>query len=112
MSEDDSGAALPLVASGTWVELELVVLQAAERAPGIPADTAAVPFAARVRGFLLAPAILEGTAEVLSQANRVVRGRLCAVLPRNPANFGDPSPELLQVGRAMKTRLSARGQGR
>jgi hypothetical protein len=94
-----------LVPAGTWVELERVILRAGERAPGIPADTASVPFAARVRGFLVAPARMGTTTEVRTQAERVVTGRLRAVLPRNPANFGDPSPELLHVGKAMRRRL-------
>jgi hypothetical protein len=85
--------------------LERVILRPGERAPGIPADTASVPFAARVRGFLLAPTPKGATAEVRTQAGRVVSGRLRAVLPRNPVDFGAPSPELLQVGKAMKRRL-------
>jgi hypothetical protein len=100
----------PPVPAGTWVELERVILKRGERAPGIPADTASVPFAARVRGFLLAPARMGTTAEVRTQAERVVAGRLRAVLPRNPADFGDPSPELLEVGKAMKRRLGAPGR--
>ena len=100
----------PPVPAGTWVELERVILKPGERAPGIPADTASVPFAARVRGFLLAPARMGTTAEVRTQAERVVAGRLRAVLPRNPADFGDPSPELLEVGKAMKRRLSTPGR--
>ena len=95
-----------VVPAGTWVELERVILRPGERAPGIPADTASVPFAARVRGFLLAPARKGTTAEVRTPADRVVTGKLRTVLPKNPADFGDPSPELLQVGKAMKRRLS------
>src|SRR6202022_4903511 len=93
------------VPAGTWVELERVILKPGDRAPGIPADTASVPFAARVRGFLVAAARMGATTEVRTQAERVVTGRLRAVLPRNPADFGDPSPELLQAGKAMKGRL-------
>ena len=95
-----------------------MILKPGERAPGIPADTASVPFAARVRGFLVTPARRGATAQVRTQADRVASGRLRAVLPRNPADFGDPSPELLVVGKAMKRRLyppprpsPARGEG-
>ncbi|MDQ6879114.1 MAG: 2-amino-4-oxopentanoate thiolase subunit OrtA [Candidatus Dormibacteraeota bacterium] len=98
------------VPAGTWVELERVILKPGERAPEIPADTASVPFAARVRGFLLASARIGTTAEARTQAERVVSGRLRAVLPRNPAGFGDPSPELLQVGKGMKRRLQSSPQ--
>ena len=80
----------PTIAEGTWVELELVILEAGERAPGIPADTASVPFAARVRGFLVAPAARGATAQVRTQADRVVSGKLRAVPPPRP----DPHPTL------------------
>src|SRR5438093_3301569 len=93
------------IAEGTWVELERVILEPGERAPGIPADTASVPFAARVRGFLVAPARRGATVQVRTQVDRVISGKLRAVLPRNPADFGNPSPELLFVGKAMKQRL-------
>lgn len=100
----------PSIAAGTWVELERVILEPGERAPGIPADTASVPFAARVRGFLVAPARRGATAQVRTQVDRVVSGKLRAVLPRNPADFGNPSPELLLVGKAMKRRLQSPGR--
>lgn len=93
------------VPAGTWVEVERVILKPGERAPGIPADTASVPFAGRVRGFLVASANKGTTAQVRTQAGRTVSGRLRAVLPRNPADFGDPSPELLLAAKAMKARL-------
>src|SRR2546426_3398782 len=112
------GRSQPTIAAGTWVELERVILERGGRAPGSPADTASVPFAARVRGFLVAPARRGTAAEVRTQADRVVNGKLRAVLPRNPADFGNPSPELLFVGKAMKRRLNppprpspARGEG-
>jgi len=93
------------VPAGAWVEVERVILEQGERAPGIPADTAAVPFAGRVRGFLVAEARKGQTVEVRTQADRIVSGRLRAVLPRNPADFGDPSPELLLAAKGMKARL-------
>src|SRR2546428_11557746 len=96
------------IAAGTWVELERVILEPGERAPGIPADTASVPFAARVRGFLVAPARRGTAPEVRTQADRAGNGKLLAVLPRNPAGFGNPSPELLFVRKATKRLLQQR----
>jgi hypothetical protein len=95
----------PIVPAGTWVELELVLLEASARAEGVPADTAGHPFAARVRGFL-ATATREGDlVTVRTQADRTVTGTLRTVLPRNPADFGDPAPALLEVGTALQARL-------
>jgi hypothetical protein len=51
------------------------------------------------------PARRGATATVRTQADRVISGRLRAVLPRNPADFGDPSSEMMLVGLAMRERL-------
>jgi hypothetical protein len=86
------------VAAGEWVEIRRVVLPAGGRAPNVPPDTAAVDFVASIRGFLVAPADLGGAATVRTLLDREVTGQLTAVNPRNPANFGNPAPELLRLG--------------
>jgi hypothetical protein len=99
-----SGKTLP---SGTWVELQLTVLAASQRPSNIPSDTRSHDFVARVRGFLLEPARLGEEARIRSLAGREIRGRLDAASPRNPADFGDPVAELLQVGVEQRARLEA-----
>ncbi len=92
------------IGAGTWVEVEQVVLRAGSRAPNVPPDTARVDFVARIRGFLVADGRLGTEATVRTLAGRQVSGRLAAVSPRNPADFGDPVPELLELGlRARRT---------
>jgi hypothetical protein len=95
------------VPAGSWVELHLTVLRAGKRAPDLPPDTDAVDFTARVRGFLVAPARLGEDATVETLVGRQVTGRLEQVGPRNPADFGDPSAELLTVGVDARRRLGA-----
>jgi 2-amino-4-ketopentanoate thiolase alpha subunit len=87
-----------LVPAGSWVEIVQVVLHAGERAPNVPADTAAVDFVARIRGFLLTDAPMHAEATVRTLTGRHVTGRLTDVNPRNPADFGEPVPELLRLG--------------
>jgi hypothetical protein len=97
----DSGApAVPgdLVPAGAWVEVQQVVLEASSRAPNIPDDTAHVDFVARIRGFLESDAPMGADVTVRTLAGRRVSGRLSAVNPRNPADFGNPVPELLRLG--------------
>jgi hypothetical protein len=87
-----------IVPAGSWVEIRQIVLHAGERAPNVPADTAAVDFVARIRGFLLTDAPMHAEATVRTLTGRKVTGRLTDVNPRNPADFGNPVPELLRVG--------------
>lgn len=99
------GDSLP---AGAWVEIRQVVLPAGERAPNVPPDTAAVDFVARIRGFLEADAAIGDEAAVRTLAGRQVRGTLVALNPRNPADFGNPVPELLRVGADARRALEAR----
>lgn len=98
------------VPAGSWVEVRQIVLRGGDRAPNVPPDTAAVDFVARIRGFLQTDTKLGEEASVRTLADREVRGRLSAVNPRNPADFGNPVPELLQLGgearRSLKDRPS------
>jgi hypothetical protein len=91
--------------SGSWVEVQLTVLEAAERSPSVPPDTARQDFVARVRGFLIEPARIGETADVRTLAGRTVRGTLTTLNPRNPANFGEPVPVLLEIGAAIRSRI-------
>lgn len=93
------------VRAGSWVEIQQTVLRAGERAPNVPDDTARVDFVARIRGFLETDAPLGSHATVRTLAGRIVSGRLTDVNPRNPADFGDPVPELLRLGRDARHRL-------
>jgi hypothetical protein len=94
---------------GDWAELSLVVLEPAERAPGLPQDTAATPLVARVRGFLEAEARVGEPAAVRTPAGRRVEGTLVRVNPAPGHSFGEPVPELLPVGGELRARLGAEG---
>jgi len=95
------------VDAGSWVEIRQVVLPAGERAPHVPADTGQVPFVARLRGFLVASAAIGDDVTVRTLVGREVAGTLTAVDPRNPADFGDPVPDLLRLGMEARRALDA-----
>jgi len=86
------------VAAGTWVEIEQVVLDPQERAPGIPEDTAAVPLLLRVAGFLAEDAAVGEPARVRTLIGRELDGVLRVVRPHYTHSFGDVVPELLTIG--------------
>ncbi|HEV8699374.1 MAG TPA: 2-amino-4-oxopentanoate thiolase subunit OrtA [Candidatus Limnocylindrales bacterium] len=94
-----------LVPAGAWVEISQVVLPAGGRAPNVPPDTGETDFVARIRGFLVESASIGDEATVRTLVGREVAGRLTAVNPRNPADFGDPVPELLALGSAARRAL-------
>jgi hypothetical protein len=92
---------------GDWAELSFIVLEPAERAPGLPPDTAATPLAARVRGFLEASAAVGEQAAVQTLAGRRVEGTLSRLHPAPGHSFGGPVPELLPIGGELRERLGA-----
>ena len=101
-----------LIAKGTWVEIQRIVLAAGERAPQVPEDTQAVPLQMRVKGFLVAPAVLGGEAEIVTRVGRRWRGSLTEVNPAYSHSFGPPIPELSTIGEAVRAMLRERGRPR
>jgi hypothetical protein len=93
------------VPAGSWVEIQQVILHAGGRAPNVPPDTAEVDFVARIRGFLVDDSTMGADATVETLIGRQVHGRLTAVNPRNPADFGDPVPDLLRIGSRARSLL-------
>jgi hypothetical protein len=105
MSRSDPAAGATGVPAGSWVEVRQVLLRAGERAPQVPPDTARTDLVARVRGFLVEAAEMGARATVMTLTDRAVTGELVALEPRNPADFGDPVPELLRLGRDARRTL-------
>ncbi len=94
-------------AAGEWVEIERVLLEPAERAPGIPEDTAAQPVRVWVKGFARADAVIGDELEIETMSARVVRGRLSAIAPGYHHTFGTPPPEIVSIGRELRERVAA-----
>lgn len=86
------------VSTGTWVQIEHTVLEPAERAPGLPEDTAELPYVLRVSGFLVEDAALGDEARVRTLIGRELRGSLTKVNPSYEHSFGETVPELIDIG--------------
>jgi hypothetical protein len=86
------------VSTGTWVEIERVVLEPAERAPTLPEDTRQVPYLLRASGFLLDDAELGDEAHVRTLIGRELTGKLTTVNPSYSHSFGETVQELLDIG--------------
>jgi hypothetical protein len=94
-----------LIAAGTWVEIERVVLPPGARSPHVPEDTRRVPLQMRVKGFLTEPAAIGTEATVVTAAGRRLRGVLGAVNPAYGHGFGSPIAELVAIGGELRARL-------
>jgi hypothetical protein len=86
------------VSKGTWVQIERVVLEPAERAPTLPDDTRRVPYVLRVSGFLLEDAAIGADARVRTLIGRELSGSLTTVNPSYDHSFGETVAELLDIG--------------
>ena len=86
------------VSRGTWVQVERVVLEPAERAPTLPEDTRQVPYVLRVSGFLLENAAIGADARVRTLIGRELSGSLTTVNPSYDHSFGATVAELLDIG--------------
>ena len=88
---------------GDWVQIRDTVLEAGERAPQVPADTAGLPLLMWVKGFLQdEEASIGAEVAVVTMSGRTVRGTMTQVNPRYTHDFGACVPELLQVHRQVK----------
>lgn len=93
---------------GDWARIHIVILEAQERAPGIPADTACHRYEGWIKGWAVEEARVGEPVTVRTMAGRHVRGRLSEVHPGYHHGFGRPHPALLAVGPALRRLLDER----
>lgn len=86
------------IKAGTWVEIERVVLEPANRAPSLPEETKQVPYIMHVSGFLVEPSKIGEIARIKSIIGRFHEGILIRVEPHYSHSFGRLIPELLTIG--------------
>lgn len=98
-----------IIPAGTWVQVRQEILAAGERAPQVPADTAATPLVLLVKGFLTADSSTGERAFIRTVSGRELAGELVQALPRYTHDFGRPVPELMHIGRQAR-QLLARGE--
>jgi hypothetical protein len=90
-----------------WVEVEWVVLTADERADGLPADTARLPYTARARG-LTRDARLGATATITTVTGRQLQGTVVDLRPGYDHTFGRPLPAWIAMRDAVRESATAR----
>jgi len=76
----------------------MVDLAPGERARGIPADTAAVPFESWINGWLVDDAAVGDRCLLRTPTGRIVEGELVEVDPGYDHTFGSPPAALQRAG--------------
>jgi hypothetical protein len=92
---------------GDWVEIEVKLLDPADRSANLPPETADKPLLMWVKGFAEGEAAHGEELTIETITGRKVTGALSAVNPGYYITYGDPIPELTHVGRDLRARLAA-----
>jgi 2-amino-4-ketopentanoate thiolase alpha subunit len=98
------------VKSNSWVQIHQVILKEGERAPHVPADTKKVPLELRVNGFLLNDGFLGEDVEIKTHTGRILKGELIDADPSYEHKFGRAVPEILEIGKGLKSILREGGE--
>ena len=88
-----------------WVQIRTVILQVGERAPQVPEETQAVPLVMLTKGFANGKAAIGESVSITAVTGLVMEGELVAVNPVYDHNYGEPVPELLQIGMELRQQL-------
>jgi hypothetical protein len=92
---------------GDWVRIHWVVLDAGERAPQVPEDTAKTPLQARASGWLdQETAAIGEEVAIRTATGRTLTGSLTEIDPAPGHGFGKPIAELLRIGPDLRRRLA------
>jgi len=88
---------------GDWVRIHSVLMEAGDRAPGIPEDTSKVPYELWDKGFLISNKAEIGDAvEIETITGRNIKGKLLETNPSYDHDFGEFIPEILIIDKKLK----------
>jgi len=90
---------------GEWVQIHQIILEPEERSPYLPEDTKKEPLEMWQKGFLLHDANIGDCVEIETVIGRKVKGYLVKIKPIYDYNFGEPIPELLSIGKELRSVL-------
>jgi 2-amino-4-ketopentanoate thiolase alpha subunit len=92
---------------GDWVEVEVKLLDPADRSKNLPPETAEKPLMMWVKGFATGEAAMGEALTIETITGRKVEGVLSAVNPGYFITYGNPIPELTHVGHDLRAQLAA-----
>ena len=91
---------------GDWVRIHAVIMAAADRSAGLPAETRATDIQMWTKGFLLTETAQIGDpVSVETYIGRIQDGTLTEIDPYYKHDYGKSLPELLYIGRQLRSEL-------
>jgi hypothetical protein len=81
-------------ATGARVRIVQTLLMPDQRAPGLPSDTASLPYLLRATGELLEDGEIGATVSIRTAIGRTLIGVLEVIEPADTHSFGAPDPAL------------------
>ena len=88
---------------GDWVRIHSVLMEAGDRASGVPGDTAKVPYELWDKGFLISDgAEIGDEVEIETITGRIIKGTLLETNPSYDHDFGEFIPEILMINKQLK----------
>lgn len=94
-----------MINSGKWVQIRANILEADQRASGIPEDTASVPLVMWVKGHLTADAEIGELVLIKTITGRIEQGILEEAEPAPCLGYGDFIPEISEIGSKVRSIL-------
>lgn len=91
-----------MIKKGTFVEIETLVLDCADRSPAIPEDTKQTQLKMWVRGFVNCDCDMGDEVEITTAIDRNIRGVVTQVEPGYDHDFGRYVSELAYIGKQAK----------
>lgn len=92
-----------IATKGDWVRIHSVLMKAGSRAPGIPEDTAKVPYELWDKGFLVSDeAEIGETVNIETITGRNITGTLLEKNPSYRHDFGEFIPEIMLIDKQLK----------
>lgn len=95
-----------MIKKGSYVEIEVIILNKENRAPQIPLDTKEVDLKMRVKGILKEDANIGDLVKIITDTKRIEEGILIKDKPAYLHNFGEFVEELQTVREVITKEMS------
>ncbi|MCF6334968.1 MAG: 2-amino-4-ketopentanoate thiolase [Spirochaetales bacterium] len=88
---------------GDWVRIHSILIEAEDRAPRVPVDTAKVPYELWAKGLLITgKAEIGKKVEIETITGRKISGEIIEINPSYNHDFGEFIPEILTIDKQLK----------